>query len=299
MQYECEIRKLNDTILKDKIFKISHIHGDGKPTIRNTCSMQCDIHGNSENWSNPWFPTIRSLKQGKGCPKCSQRYQYTEDDILEEFNNTILVDKTVKIKSIIDYQNTKSRCVMTCSIHGDSDQWDKSWTPRISDLKDGCGCPKCGHELKDVYKILNQDTTEGFYTKTKFYFINFERKNKKFTKLGITQQEINQRFKTCNLNRANINIISEEVKELDTIFALILEFYLLNKFSSFKEYQPSLKKYHIGGATECFTVELNNILNLDEEINYLKNNFNTVIQSLIDNKIIPKNKTKILLNLSF
>lgn len=298
MQYECEIENLNNTVLKDKTFKIVRIHGNGKPTIRNSCSMVCDIHGEADTWGNPWHPTIRNLKQGKGCPKCSKRYQYTEDDILSEYNNNLLIDKTVKIKSIINYQNTKSRCIMTCSIHGDSNEWDKPWNPRIKDLKEGCGCPKCAYELKDIYKIINQDTTEGFFTKTKFYFINFERNNEIFTKIGITQQEIQQRFKDCNLKRANIKIKSIELQELDTIFALILEFYLLNKFDNLKQYQPSLKKYHIGGATECFSAKLNSVLNLEKEIQYLKNNYQTIITKLIKNNIISEAKKDIFLKLN-
>ena len=33
--------------------------------------MTCDIHGECNNWNNPWNPTINHLKRGTGCPKCA------------------------------------------------------------------------------------------------------------------------------------------------------------------------------------------------------------------------------------
>jgi hypothetical protein len=286
-----ELVNINENILKNKTFKVISIHG--KPTTRTTCSMKCSIHGDGDTWDNPWNPTIRSLKQDKGCPKCSHRYQYSEKEIISNLQ-VVLFDKTVSLESIIDYSNTTSRCVMKCSIHGISNEWDKPWTPRISDLKDGCGCPKCGTELKDINKLINQSNLDGLKTKTKFYFLNFERNGNLFTKIGITQQEINQRFKSCNLKSANLKITSEQVFELPTLVALILEFNLLNKHSELKEYQPSLKKYHIGGSTECFEHKLNSVIDIEKEINFIKNNTNTVIQNLIDNNIISQNKSHIL-----
>lgn len=289
-----EINNLNNTVLKEKSFKIVSIHG--KPTIRNTCSMFCDIHGFGDSWGNPWNPTIRSLKQGKGCPKCSKRYQYLEDEIINNINSEVLVNKSVTLKSIVDYQNTNSRCIMTCTVHGDSDNWDKHWIPRISDLKYGVGCPKCAHELKDIYKLFNQPNDEGFNTKTKLYFIKFKRKNKTFSKIGITQQEIHQRFKPCNLKNANLEIVDYETLELPTLKALLLEFYLLNKFSDLKEYQPSLKNYNIGGSTECFNSDINTKIDLNEEIKHLEMNAKSIFDKLLEFQIITEDNKKIFLN---
>ena len=73
--------------------------------------MHCEIHGNGDNWGNPWNPTIKKLKTDRGCPKCADRYTFTESEILQR-TNSLIKDKNIQIHKIIDYKNTSSRCVL-------------------------------------------------------------------------------------------------------------------------------------------------------------------------------------------
>ena len=133
----------------------------GKYSHRKTkCLINCKIHGNGNDWGNPWIPTFKDLKNGQGCPKCSKRYTESEKESLENINN-IINDKLTVLKFIGKYKGIETRCVMNCKKHGNGDKWENPWNPTYEKLKSGRSCPKCSGNYicteKEAFLNINNE----------------------------------------------------------------------------------------------------------------------------------------------
>lgn len=286
------ILEINTILKKTSLSLISIIN---YKNVESRTIVHCKEHGNSSLWANPWNPKIKDLKSNKhSCPKCAGNYQPTKEEIINEVNSTLKNEKqTYFIKDIPNYKNSQSRCIMTCSIHGDSDSWEKHWTPTIAKVKAGRGCTKCSNELGDLHKLLKADLKESLQSFTNLYFVKFKFKNNHFYKVGITNRTLELRFPKTRLEKSGLSIVESNIYYLPSFLALTAEKFLLNNYQNFNKRQDILNEIGLGGATECFNSELK--ININDVIKETKNSFKTILSNAKLNINISNQKfTKII-----
>jgi len=137
------LKKQYNGILKENGLKIRIIKVIISKNGEERAVMHCKEHGSSDSWGNPWLPQLIKLKVAKGCIKCSGKYKFAEEELIEDVNNNVFHDGKHKILKIIDYKNRYSKCIVKCKEHGLSNEWGNPWLPNTKDLKAGYGCPKC------------------------------------------------------------------------------------------------------------------------------------------------------------
>lgn len=124
--------------------------------INNTTKVLCRCKVCDHKWS----ATPNNLKSGHGCPKCkyfkiAQKLTLSHEEHVADIAK---INPDIEVLGKITGSNNKVLC--RCKI------CDHKWSPIISDLKRGHGCPKCAtlrttqklalsHEehLKDIYKV--------------------------------------------------------------------------------------------------------------------------------------------------
>jgi hypothetical protein len=238
-----------NTLLADKNYKLKSF--ENYTNNRSICNMVCNIHGNGNEWDTPWLPRLNHIKAGTGCPKCNNCYKPSEKEVLADLKNNFLSNKNYNIISIDNYENHKSKCNMVCDIHGDGNKWDKPWNPRINDLKNGKGCPKCSNEKNTLLKTLNN--SKQFEQERYLYFVEFIKDDKSYFKIGLCSHEnINIRYSPTVLENNNIKINLIEIIKLPNLIALSTEYYILKSFDKNKKYFNALRTSGLNGATECF-----------------------------------------------
>lgn len=106
--------------------------------------LACKTHGRGDLFASPWIPIVNSVFQGYGCPKCSGKYQYTEQEVIELINDT-----GYQFCKFIDiFKGVQSKVIVECETHGKGDSFGNIWSTTLVNLKIGKGCPKCS----GVYK---------------------------------------------------------------------------------------------------------------------------------------------------
>lgn len=114
--------------------------------------------------------TPNSHLVGRGCPKCSKNYRYTQKEIIERFK---VVHGNLYDYQFVDYKNANSKITIVCSKHGRFSQAAHSHAQ-------GSGCQICSSETKskgedNIYKILLNNKVD-FIKQHKFD--NCKHKNK-------------------------------------------------------------------------------------------------------------------------
>ena len=134
---------------------------DGYKNKYSKLDLTCQIHGRGLEWSNPWNPTVETIKNGSGCPKCSKKYKYTEEDILTELNENF-INKYVIEGFLGKFNGSFSKCNITCKIHGNGSEWGTPWNPTVKSLREGGNCPKCLNCYRSTEKELLSEIREKF-----------------------------------------------------------------------------------------------------------------------------------------
>lgn len=121
-----------------------------------TLYVTCTKHGNCWEWGNPWIPTGGAITSGRNCPKCSNRYTPTKNEIFDELEH-----EEYELIDIPDYKNRHSLCLVRCPIHGNGWKWGNPWKPKVIKLRIGdSACPKCSNVYrptqKEVLDALNE-----------------------------------------------------------------------------------------------------------------------------------------------
>lgn len=117
-------------------YEKSEYKGKDKPI-----TITCPIHGDFEQIS-------KNHLRGFGCPKCSETYQYSEEEWIEKAKNShpekeLFFDKA-------HYKNNKTKVEIGCPKHG------YYWI-LPNDFIKGEGCPKCSVEESAVSRTLSRD----------------------------------------------------------------------------------------------------------------------------------------------
>lgn len=169
-----------------------------------------------------------------------------------------LKNKSIQFNGFLtSYENSQTKCSMTCSIHGKGELFEIPWTSSIKNIKSGAGCPKCAIERNELSNCLKYQK-QFKYGRT-LYFITFKNltTNKLFYKIGIATEEngIAKRFGNSLLKKDNIEIVKSEEIITTNINALVAEYWALRHFNKYRKYMLHVLKESCGG-TECFSEDI-------------------------------------------
>lgn len=142
--------------------KTVYVHNT-KPVI-----ITCPVHGDFEQTPNAHTSNTYN------CPKCSQRYEYTLQDLQAKAHNTLVCNKILK----------NSRVEVTCSKHG------KQIMTKASILK-GLQCLICGN------RTGFNPTKPGI-----LYYLSIN--NGQAYKIGITNKSVQERFSVTELKSIQV-----------------------------------------------------------------------------------------------
>ncbi len=212
----------------DFIQKARKAHGDvygyGKVKYKNSGTkviITCPIHGDFEQ-----IP--RNHCSSAGCPSCGREASAILRSLSkEEFSkkaNAVHGDKYGY--SEVEYENNKKKVSITCPIHG---EFEQAPDRHLS----GSGCPKC----------------YSYTGRTIVYVVRIESHGEEMLKIGITNQEVSQRFGSRHPDQHATEIATLEFKERRD--AETIEAYLHAKHKK-HQFTPKVK---FGGHTECFNIE--------------------------------------------
>ncbi len=132
--------KLTEQIKEIKEYKFIGLLEPWKGSQTRTV-LECKTHGRGDEFGMPWTPVFSSVTQGVGCPKCSGKYKYTEQETISAINST-----GYNFHCFIDgFSGVQSKVIVECPIHGIGSNFDNPWTTTVANLKLGKGCPKCSN----------------------------------------------------------------------------------------------------------------------------------------------------------
>lgn len=236
--------------------------GKYKPTTQEFIDMCRDVHGNAYDYSKVEYknnhtkieivcPIHGSFKQkpvdhlrGKsGCPKCGN----VRKGLYHKKTTQIFIEEASKVHGLkyvydkVQYTNIHDKVTITCPKHGDFEQ-----TP-ASHINGGNGCPRCSvEEYQGGYGFKRFENNPQIKDNPAMLYLI--RINDEFIKIGITQNNLKERFKSSRLpyQYETINIWTGKLYDL-----FVIEQSIKKQFKHYK-YTPSVK---FDGHTECFILE--------------------------------------------
>jgi len=145
--------------------------------------IRCSIHGSFLQTPNNHI----GLKQG--CPKCSNRYNYTTDEIISKFK-----EKHNKYDySYVLYKNNYTKVRIICPIHGIFEQ-----TPLNHLL--GQGCPECnGKNRKSIQKFIEE--SNNIHNKKYNYSLVCYKNNNTKVKIICPEHGVFLQSPKCHIHR--------------------------------------------------------------------------------------------------
>ena len=164
------------------------------------CILECKEHGKSNEWEIPCTPSVKDLRKSFTCIKCTNKYKYTKEEIinqLNELNNSS--ENQLNVIGLVDneYINGHSTCLVECSTHGKCNEWNNPWTPSVRNLKSVVGCLKCTNK----YTSTKDEVLEELNNKPE----------QKYKVIGFVNEEFNDRAQCiveCNTH-GNGNLFSK------------------------------------------------------------------------------------------
>ncbi len=160
--------------LKNNLWSVLKIDGTGNKA---RCEMYCEKHKLTSKWLNPWRPTVNDIDSGYGCPKCKNSYRKTPIEALTQLNRKLVNCGFLhRVTSFVDSYNGKnSTCHIHCEKHGDANEWENPWQPRLHDLNmKRINCLKCSGEY-NLGEIEVKDAINNFIATKKIRVNGFER----------------------------------------------------------------------------------------------------------------------------
>lgn len=185
----------------------------------------------------------------KECIKSAKSLKYMNSVIRDyKKNNRILKERKELIECAysifgdlymydgIEYKGSLNKVNINCKNHGD-------FLIRPRDLKNGHGCPKCGNIRKGYSRNRFLDNNNVSY----FYILLCKNHNESFVKIGITKNNIKNRYS------------SNKSMPYDFFIYKIIEGDPTEIFDTEKELKKMLKQFQYfpsiifcGSKTECF-----------------------------------------------
>lgn len=204
---------------------VDYINSDNKVKI------VCNTHGAFDQMPH-------SHLSGAGCPKCGGVYQFTTNEIIEQFK-VMHLDRYDYSK--VDYKGAFVEVEIICNVHGSFMQTARSH-------KRGSGCPDCavtiGYTKNSYLNYCNQ-----FDGNTNLYVVkcHCDETEEEFFKIGIARQGADNRFDS----RSKLPYSYEVLKEVGGNASLIWDLEdEIHKILQPYKHNPA-KDFH--GKTECFT----------------------------------------------
>ena len=178
------------------------------------------------------------------------------------------------------YENADAKLNCRCLVCGNV------WTPIYNSIKVGKGCPECAnreHTGALCITSANRNKEKWMNIDAKIYVIKCSDINEVFYKIGITRQNVSDRFS----NKGSLSYSYEIVLEINTNLyeAVYSEKELHYDNKNFK-YEPLIK---FDGHTECFSkINIDKILSIKSNIeNYIVDvNNKTNFHISIDNTVV-------------
>lgn len=138
---------------------VNEVHNNkydySETVYKNKDSKICIIcHQKDENGieHGRFYQIAHNHLNGNGCPKCTNKYRYTTDEIIKKFK---IIHNGIYDYSKVDYFNTKTKVCIICPKHGEF------WQAPYHHLN-GNGCPKCKSSLfeRRVAQFLDKNKVQ-------------------------------------------------------------------------------------------------------------------------------------------
>lgn len=154
--YTSDLYKLKNIFIEksNKIYNFFYNY-DKSNYINNKTKIDiiCPIHGVFEQRPDDHL-------NGHKCPKCSNNYRYTIDDIIKISND---IHEYKYNYSLVKYKNNKTKFKIICSIHGIFEQ------NVIQHILRKDGCPKCSKNYKSNTQDFIKKSNNIHNYKYKYY----------------------------------------------------------------------------------------------------------------------------------
>ena len=198
--------------------------------------IKCQHHG-------VFFQSPKAhLRAIVGCEKCAHisKYKKTENDTIEFIKKALVVHGNLYDYSKVVYKHSGLKLSILCKKHG-------TFLQRLDHHLKGSGCPKCtplkrmGYSRSEYIKQAN-DRVCTFYT------IRCFNEEEEFYKIGITMNNVKNRYSGNKTMPYEYEVISETKGSAGFIWDLERD---EKKKLKLLHYTPKLR---FGGSeTECFT----------------------------------------------
>lgn len=107
--------------------------------IHTRINLRCAEHGDGKLFETPWLPTINNILRGGACPKCQNRYVYSENEIVNKIGQ---ITEYKFIKFVTDAgRGVNSRVIVECPHHNPDEKRFSQWETTPHALFHGRGCP--------------------------------------------------------------------------------------------------------------------------------------------------------------
>lgn len=203
--------------------------------VNSKTHLECECTVDGHRWNSSWD----NLSQGKGCPRCSNVYVPTIEEVKEKMH---YINKNIIIQSN-KYTNNRTKLSVLCLLCNHN--WSVCW----SHLSQRRGCPECARlNNSGVYNITiaDRNINEFKNKNATVYLVMLHNNDETFYKIGITVESTETRFSKGDIKYSYKCIGNINTNLYDAIY-LENKLHELNKEFS---YTPKIK---FGGYTECFS----------------------------------------------
>jgi hypothetical protein len=198
---------------------------DKKKSKHTKIVLLCPEHGYGHFFRNPWTPSINNILRGGRCPKCTNSYVYTIDEIIDR-TNEVGKGKFKLLGPITNFERgVKSRVLFQC-LKDEAFTWETNPDCIFS----GTSCPHCAesgfNSSKPAYFYLQE-----LYSEDKLIAL----------KLGITNREPIARMQQQSNKTLLKHILLNYIYHDDGNVIYQLERHLIKKFKKIQKL-PILSK---------------------------------------------------------
>jgi hypothetical protein len=149
----CSNKKTTERQLMPKSEWIKRLEGRnieilefGKDVNDNSTLFKCLVPACESEWRTT-FDSVGSRSKPTGCPNCGLQSRSNKLRLKQSDYEDVVKDKFIKIL-IFGSRVNKPETLFKCLNTKDGTVCSHEWYGRISDVRNGHGCPKCGNAIK-------------------------------------------------------------------------------------------------------------------------------------------------------